>query len=92
MVPIVTPVESVVKVIASVTMAALARPPLHLISSVEEENLPHQRVRKFFELGGVAGLANVVADVSRLGSGGFGLSSKERRIKRKEDQHDQRNF
>jgi hypothetical protein len=87
-----TPPAAGSHMIASGTMASLAGPPLHFVSRVEQKNLPHQRVRKFFELGGVAGLANVVADVSRLGSGGFGFSSKKRRIKPKENEHDQREF
>ena len=49
--------------IASWTVAALTGLLLHLIARIKEKNLSHQGFGKFFKLRGMAGLANLIANV-----------------------------
>jgi len=55
--------------LASGTMAILARPFFRLVARVVQEYLAHQGCREFFELGRVASLTNLIADIS--GRSGF---------------------
>ena len=55
--------------LASRTMAVLARPTFGFVTRVVQEYLAHQSCREFFELRRVASLTNFIADIS--GRGGF---------------------
>jgi len=51
-------------VIAAGTVTVFAGPRLSLVARIEEENLAHLRLGKFFEGGSMTGLANFIADIS----------------------------
>jgi len=50
-------------VVASRPVTTLAGLSLLLVARVEKKNLPHHRLGKFLELGGVTGFTNFVADI-----------------------------
>jgi len=59
-------------VVASGTVAILASSFFSFVARIKEKNFPHLSLGKFFELRGVASLANFVANVgSRSRFGGF---------------------
>jgi len=64
-------------------MAGLAGLSFKIIAGIEQENLPHQSLGKFFKLRGVASLADFVPDVGgflcRLGFCGPKGMAKEKK-------------